>query len=60
MLASSSRRTLNSWTDGFDHRCIVTQTQVDAADPAFMKPTKFVGPVYGFKEAEALASQPVR
>ena len=38
----------------------MTQTQVDAADPAFMKPTKFVGPVYGFKEAEALASQPVR
>jgi len=42
---------------GVDAACIVTQTQVDAADPAFMKPTKFVGPVYGFKEAEALASQ---
>ncbi|KAH8054772.1 hypothetical protein JL722_8720 [Aureococcus anophagefferens] len=27
----------------------------DAADPAFSEPMKFVGPVYGFKEAEALA-----
>mmetsp|Transcript_1379 Transcript_1379/g.4133 ORF Transcript_1379/g.4133 Transcript_1379/m.4133 type:complete len:341 (-) Transcript_1379:40-1062(-) len=37
--------------------CIVTQTAVDAGDAAFSKPTKFVGPVYGFKEAEALANQ---
>ena len=36
---------------------IVTQTLVDAADPAFNTPTKFVGPVYGAKEAEALAKQ---
>jgi len=34
---------------------IVTQTLVDAGDKAFDDPTKFVGPVYGFKEAEALA-----
>ncbi|KAH8074037.1 hypothetical protein JL721_2594 [Aureococcus anophagefferens] len=40
---------------GVDAAAIVTQTLVDAADPAFSAPSKFVGPVYGFKEAEALA-----
>ena len=40
---------------GVDAAAIVTQTLVDAADPAFSTPSKFVGPVCGFKEAEALA-----
>jgi carbamate kinase len=35
---------------------ILTQTEVDAADPAFQNPTKFVGPVYSKAEAEALAA----
>ena len=35
---------------------ILTQTEVDAADPAFQNPTKFVGPVYSKQEAEALAA----
>lgn len=34
---------------------IVTQVVVDPQDPAFRNPTKFVGPVYGPKEAHALA-----
>lgn len=34
---------------------IVTQVLVDPTDSAFQNPTKFVGPVYGPKEAEALA-----
>jgi len=34
---------------------IVTQVVVDPADAAFRNPTKFVGPVYGPKEAHALA-----
>jgi len=34
---------------------IVTQVVVDPTDPAFRNPTKFVGPVYGPKEAHALA-----
>jgi carbamate kinase len=42
---------------GVDAACIVTQTAVDAGDKAFDNPTKYVGPVYGFKEAEALANQ---
>jgi len=42
---------------GVPTACLVTQTQVDAGDKAFDNPTKFVGPVYGFKEAEALANQ---
>ncbi|QND83501.1 Carbamate kinase [Chromobacterium vaccinii] len=35
---------------------ILTQTEVDANDPAFQNPTKFVGPVYGKEEAEKLAA----
>jgi carbamate kinase len=34
---------------------ILTQVVVDPKDPAFRNPTKFVGPVYGPKEAHALA-----
>jgi len=34
---------------------IVTQVVVDPSDPAFRNPSKFVGPVYGPKEAHALA-----
>jgi carbamate kinase len=30
---------------------IVTQVVVDPQDPAFRNPTKFVGPIYGPKEA---------
>jgi carbamate kinase len=36
---------------------IVTQVVVDTSDPAFSNPTKFVGPVYGAMEAEALAEK---
>ncbi|MFO7528941.1 MAG: carbamate kinase [Marinobacter sp.] len=34
---------------------LLTQVLVDKDDPAFSKPTKFVGPVYDRKEAEARA-----
>ncbi|GAA0842626.1 carbamate kinase [Marinobacter szutsaonensis] len=34
---------------------LLTQVLVDKDDPAFKKPTKFVGPVYDRKEAEARA-----
>ncbi|VEB45012.1 Carbamate kinase 1 [Chromobacterium violaceum] len=36
---------------------ILTQTEVDANDPAFKNPTKFVGPVYSKEEAEKLAAE---
>lgn len=36
---------------------ILTQTEVDPADPAFQNPTKFVGPVYSREEAERLANE---
>ena len=36
---------------------ILTQVEVDAADPAFNKPTKPIGPVYGKEEAERLAAE---
>jgi len=34
---------------------IITQVAVNPSDPAFENPTKYVGPVYGMKEAEALS-----
>jgi len=34
---------------------ILTQIEVDPADPAFANPTKFIGPVYTQEQAEALA-----
>jgi carbamate kinase len=37
--------------------CLITQTLVSAADPAFANPTKFVGPVYTEAEAHRLAAE---
>jgi carbamate kinase len=36
---------------------VLTIVEVSAADPAFESPTKFIGPVYGEKEAAALGSE---
>ncbi|MEP7174531.1 MAG: carbamate kinase [Aestuariivirga sp.] len=36
---------------------LLTQVEVDASDPAFQKPTKPIGPIYGSKEAAALAGK---
>jgi len=37
--------------------CLICQTVVDPADPAFERPTKFVGPVYQEAEARTLAAE---
>ena len=37
--------------------CLITQTLVSAADPAFDHPTKFVGPIYAEAEAHRLAAE---
>ena len=39
---------------------ILTQTLVDESDPAFKKPTKFIGPVYSKKEAQAMQKKGVK
>ena len=36
---------------------ILTMVEVDPKDPAFLNPTKFVGPVYGLEEADHLADE---
>ena len=36
---------------------LLTQVVVDAADPAFLTPTKFIGPVYSQEEAEERAAK---
>jgi carbamate kinase len=37
--------------------CVISQTVVDGSDPAFGKPTKFIGASYGQDEAQALAAR---
>ena len=37
--------------------CVISQTVVDPSDPAFGKPTKFIGPSYDQGEAQALAAR---
>lgn len=36
---------------------LLTQVEVDAADPAFKNPTKYIGPVYNQAQAEALKAE---
>jgi carbamate kinase len=36
---------------------VLTMTEIDPADPAFLDPTKFVGPVYDKESAEQLAEE---
>ena len=36
---------------------LLTQVEVDASDPAFQDPSKFIGPVYGKEEAQRLARE---
>lgn len=44
---------------GMAHRvcCLITLVEVDAADPAFDDPTKFVGPFYKEEEVETLCRE---
>jgi len=47
------------WENALDHKypvaTLLTQILVDAKDPAFQNPTKFIGPVYEREEAEMRA-----
>ena len=47
--------------NALQHSCpvvsVLTQVVVDAKDPAFAKPTKFIGPVYSHEEAQLRAEQ---
>jgi carbamate kinase len=49
-------RALGSAVPGKPAGCLVGQTKVDAGDPAFASPSKFVGPVYEEREAKDLAA----
>src|SRR5262249_25116590 len=50
-------RALRGAAPGKPAACLVSQTRVDAGDPAFGRPTKFIGPVYQEKEALDLAAE---
>jgi len=57
MIGYMMEQELYNHTNGAQIATMVTQTLVDANDPAFQDPTKFVGPVYSKEEAEALAAE---
>jgi carbamate kinase len=50
-------RALRGAAPGKQAACLVSQTRVDPDDPAFARPTKFIGPVYQEKEALDLAAE---
>jgi carbamate kinase len=50
-------RELGSALPGREVVAVLTQTVVDADDPAFQAPTKFVGPVYDVATARRLAAE---
>jgi carbamate kinase len=47
---------LNNALGGRRVATLLTQVEVDRSDPAFQKPTKFIGPVYEAAEAQRLAA----
>lgn len=47
----------NLMPDEVPFATILTMVEVDPADPAFLNPTKFIGPVYGHAEAERVAAE---
>ncbi len=49
-------RALHGAAPGKTAGCLIGQTRVDADDPAFASPTKFVGPVYKESQAQDLAA----
>ena len=49
-------QSLQNALPGREVASLITQTLVSRADPAFVEPTKFVGPVYTQAEAKRLAS----
>ncbi len=48
---------LDNAIDHQDTVTVITRVLVDAADPAFAEPTKFIGPVYDEEQARALAAE---
>jgi carbamate kinase len=45
----------NAYVPETKYATLLTQIEVDPADPAFDKPTKFIGPIYSQKKADKLA-----
>ena len=54
---NSEQELRNSFPPTERFATILTMVEVDAADPAFANPTKFVGPVYSEEQAQALAEE---
>jgi carbamate kinase len=57
MIGYLIEQTLSNELPGREIATLVTQVEVDAADPAFAAPTKPIGPIYDVTEARALAAQ---
>ncbi len=57
MIGYLIEQTLSSELPGREIATLLTQVEVDAADPAFRAPTKPIGPVYGETEMRLLAAR---
>ena len=50
----------NALREADSHRhvaCLLTQVEVDPADPAFKNPTKYIGPFFTLEQSKAVASE---
>jgi carbamate kinase len=57
MIGYLIERTLSDLLPGYEIATLLTQVEVDAADPAFAAPTKPIGPVYSDTEMRRLAAR---
>lgn len=65
ILVSETQGLIGNWlvgaiehaAPGHEVACLLTRTLVDAADPSFSEPTKFVGPIYTVRQARVLTRQ---
>ncbi len=57
MIGYMIEQALGARLPGREVATLLTQVEVDPADPAFAAPTKPIGPVYGEAEAQALAAR---
>lgn len=57
LLMQAMENALREADDGRHVACLLTQVEVDPADPAFKTPTKYVGPFFTEEQAEAVGRE---
>ena len=57
LLMQALENALREADNGRHVACLLTQVEVDAADPAFKNPTKFIGPFFSADQSEAIGRE---